>query len=194
MGEQVKDDLVNGITEEVLGGGEILHEKAKPDSKSKLKDKWTPLVIEKGWTAIPRTLTEYQNRLELSPIQLNVLLFLMSEWWDPEAEIFPKVREIAQRVGKTERYIRNVLKSLKEKKLPTVLGNDVVGLISIEERTRSNGQRSTNIYKLDNLVLALVTLQKIENAAIAERKLADKAKKEERIKEREKFIESFLGK
>ena len=42
-----------------------------------LEKKWGKNVIEQGWTGVPNTLIERQQALELSSLDVNILLVLL---------------------------------------------------------------------------------------------------------------------
>jgi hypothetical protein len=46
-----------------------------------LEKKWGKKVVEASYTAVPDVLIEYQQRLKLKPLDINVLLHLQSHWW-----------------------------------------------------------------------------------------------------------------
>lgn len=154
-------------------------EKKITSSKEKEKDlviKWGQPVIDKGWTGIPKLMLDYQHRLDLSPTQLNVLIILLSEWWRPESQSMPSIGTIANRMGKTPRYIRNVIKALKEKELADILPDDQRGLIESIPRKGERGRSTSNEYTFHGLRRALLSLS-IE----AKQDVEDKRKRNKRF-------------
>jgi hypothetical protein len=54
--------------------------------------KWSPQVMKLRYMILPNLLFRAQGKLEISPVQLNVLLHLIEHWW--EADKDPSRRRI----------------------------------------------------------------------------------------------------
>ena len=54
---------------------------AAVERNTQLEGKWGKKVIEAGYTSVPDVLIRYQQRLKLKPLDVNVLLHLLSYWW-----------------------------------------------------------------------------------------------------------------
>ncbi|EJN15664.1 hypothetical protein PMI42_00681 [Bradyrhizobium sp. YR681] len=75
--------------------------------------------MRSGFTIVPNTLLYNQDRLALSPNEMNVLLHLICYWWDKERLPFPSKTLIATRMGKDPRTVQRNLTSLEKKGLVT---------------------------------------------------------------------------
>ena len=51
------------------------------EKKSQLEGKWGKKVIASGYTSVPDVIIKYQQRLKLMPLDVNVLLHLLTYWW-----------------------------------------------------------------------------------------------------------------
>lgn len=87
------------------------------DSIPELDAKWGNVIkgIGGGWTAIPNLLLRKQAVLNISPLELNVLIDLIRFWWEPKQAPFPSSEKIAAEIGVSNRTIYRALFSLEEK-------------------------------------------------------------------------------
>jgi len=44
--------------------------------------KWSKVVAESGWTSFPNVIFERQQALQLTPLDINILLHLAGSWWN----------------------------------------------------------------------------------------------------------------
>jgi hypothetical protein len=134
----------------------------KPSPRlSNIDLKWTPQLTAAGWTALPNVIFEYQRDLGLTPLDINILLHIVSHWWDPNAKPFPSKVTIAERIGVDPRTVQRRIAAMERR-----------GLIRREQRRTSRTGSKTNVYHLDGLIgraipLAqeAVKLRAIERAA-----------------------------
>src|SRR3546814_10252341 len=66
--------------------------KKQKDSSADLRTnekKWTKPLMDAGWTALPSVIIENQRQLMLSPLDLNIIVYLASKWWTAEGKPFP---------------------------------------------------------------------------------------------------------
>jgi DNA-binding MarR family transcriptional regulator len=132
--------------------------KPKSDSEKALDKKWGKKVMDCGYTAVPTVLIKYQQRLKLKPLDVNVLLHLLSYWWRSEDFPRPSKKSIALAVGVDPSTVRRCLKKLEAK-----------GYLTRVERRTAAGSRP-NTYNLTGLVNALQPLSIEELAEIQKRK------------------------
>jgi len=118
----------------------------KTDGRQSEK-KWSKLVLDRGYTILPSILLWGQWRLGLSPELLNVLLQMISHWWEAEEEPFPSKTEIGRRMGKSPRQVQRYLKDLED-----------AGFIQRIARMTIRGQTS-NKYSLEGLVAKLKAIE-----------------------------------
>lgn len=109
--------------------------------QAKMSDKkWGPAVMELGFCIIPSLLLRAQARLQLTPVQLAVVIQLCDYWWDSERKPFPSKAHLAARLKIGERQVQRHLTALEE-----------AGILRRVER----GPGQTNEYDLSPLVARL---------------------------------------
>ena len=106
-----------------------------------LEQKWTPEVIEAGWTVLPAALIEHQKALGLDAIDVNIILHLVNRWWTPDNRPMPSKNSIAEAMKIDPSTVRRRIQRMEKAKL-----------IRREERRVSKVGSKTNIYHLDGLV------------------------------------------
>ena len=125
----------------------------------KLEERWGKQTLDvKGWTGIPSLLLERQQMLKINPVDMNILLVLLSHWWNKENMPFPSKGRIAEIINRDMGTVRRHIKKLEDN-----------GLVTREERFLSNGNGQTsNIYRLDGLVSRLA--KEAEQEAMEQKK------------------------
>jgi len=63
------------------------------------EEKWTPTLMEAGWTVIPSVILERQRGLGLDAIDINILMQLAMHWWFSDNPPRPSKRAIAERMN-----------------------------------------------------------------------------------------------
>ena len=58
--------------------------------------KWSKPLMDAGWTALPSVIIENQKQLGLTPLDLNIVVYLASKWWTPEGKPYPSKATIAK--------------------------------------------------------------------------------------------------
>jgi predicted transcriptional regulator len=111
--------------------------------------KWGRALIDAGWTLVPNTFIERQKKLGLDPVDFNILLHLMSYWWEPANMPRPSKKTIAAAVGRDARTVQRRIAAMEKQ-----------GLISRERRTGTGKGTQTNRYHFDGLIKAGTTLAK----------------------------------
>lgn len=109
---------------------------------SDLKHKWGGQIIDHGWTSVPNLLLKNAKKLEISPIELLILIYLMRFWWRPDDLPFPSISKTSEEIGITRKTASKYFNTLKDKKL-------------ISEVTKKNGQTA---YSLQGLIEKLQNL------------------------------------
>ena len=127
-------------------------------------EKWGLAGI--SFTQVPNILLDNKKRLELNDSEFLLLLHLMKYWWGDSRLPFPSKSTLAKVMGKDERQIQRILKSLENKSAP--LNNewsDKPGYITRIDNYDDSGKRRSNHYDLSKLKNALKCLAiEIENA------------------------------
>lgn len=127
--------------------------------------KWSKLLMDAGWTALPSVIIENQRQLGLTPLDLNIVLYLASKWWTAEGKPFPSKSTMAKAMDVHPRTIQKHVAAL-----------EAAGYIWREERRTGLGSKP-NIYHLDGLIKAA--------KPFAEEKLAEMKDKAEMAKRRQ---------
>lgn len=106
--------------------------------------KWTPTLMDAGWTAIPSVLIERQFQLGLDPLEMNLILHLANYWWRADNLPHPSVRRIAWDIGVSYRTVQRRIAALEHR-----------GLITRITRRHPCFGSNTNLYSFDGLIEAL---------------------------------------
>jgi predicted transcriptional regulator len=107
--------------------------------------KWTPSLIEAGFTIVPNVFLQYQSKIfHLEPMDLNILIHLASFWWDAENLPHPSKKTIAYRMGVHPTTIRRRIAKMEKK-----------GLISRKYKTKA-----ANDYDFTDLIRRATPLAK----------------------------------
>lgn len=91
---------------------------ATPKPKSEAADgrvakKWTKTVAESGWTSFPSVIFERQQALQLTPLDINILLHLAGNWWDPASNPFRSKKSLALAIGVHPRTIQKRIEEME---------------------------------------------------------------------------------
>ena len=89
-----------------------------PGKKSSSTEKiWGKAVYSHGYAGIHSILIQGQRRLGLNSMQMNICIQLLDYWFDPARKPFPTKKELAQRIGCTEKTIQNNVRALEKASL-----------------------------------------------------------------------------
>jgi predicted transcriptional regulator len=121
--------------------------KADTDTVKVNVKKWGRLLVEAGWTLVPNTFIERQKKLGLDPLDFNILLHLMSYWWEPTNKPRTSKKSIATAVGRDPRTVQRRIARLEKE-----------GLIQRERRDGVGRGTQTNRYHFDGLIRAATKL------------------------------------
>ena len=117
-------------------------------SSSSTEKIWGKAVYSHGYAGVPSILIQGQRRLGLSSMQMNICIQLLDYWFDPVRKPFPTKRELAQRIGCTEKTIQNNVRALEKAKLVQRL-----------YRKTAAGDWNSNVYDLSGLVARVQALE-----------------------------------
>jgi hypothetical protein len=109
---------------------------------------WGKAVYGHGYAGIPSLLIQAQRRLGINPIQMNIIVQLLDYWHEPSRKPFPTKKDLAKRIGVTDKTIQNNIRELEE-----------AGLILREQRKTAAGDWNSNIYHLDGLIAKVQALE-----------------------------------
>ena len=139
---------------------------SKKSNTSKLKAnerKWGKPLLDTGWTLFPNIILEKQSALGLKAIEVNILMHLLTYWWDVDNTPHPSKQRMATALGVSTKTIQRNIASL-----------EAAGFIKREPQFNSaGGGQSSNRYNFDGLIM--------HATEFAEEKLGlrEKQKKEE---------------
>ena len=124
---------------------------------------WGMAVCSHGYTAVPSILIQAQRRLGINSTQMNIIVQLLDYWRDPARKPFPSKKDLAKRIGVTDKTIQLNVRELEKAQL-----------IRREQRKTAAGDWNSNIYHLDGLVQKVQAMEP-EFAAEREKRKARKA-------------------
>ena len=130
---------------------------------------WPGRIKKHGFVMVPNILVSYQRRLGLSPQQMNMILHLLSYYWNKERLPFPSKALISNRMGVSTRTVQRITQELEN-----------AGYIEKVFRTKRGRGQSSNAYSLDGLINRIVEL---------ENEYSESSERLDRIKEREALRE-----
>lgn len=121
--------------------------KTKTTTSSDLKvleQKWSPELIEAGWTVLPAALIEHQRALGIDAIDINIILHLANRWWTADNRPMPSKNSIATAMKIDPSTVRRRIQRM-----------EAAGFVRREQRRISKVGSKTNIYHLDGLIKEL---------------------------------------
>lgn len=102
--------------------------------------KWTPALMEAGWTVLPSVILERQHDLGLDAIDVNILMQLARYWWFGDNPPHPSKKAIAECIGVDRSTVRRHIAKM-----------ETLGYIRRAPRFNQRGQ-DTNVYHFDGLI------------------------------------------
>jgi len=105
--------------------------------------KWGKELVAAGWTLLPNVLVTRQKVLGLDPVDMNILLHILSYWWEPGDLPFPSKVTIADAIGRTPRTVQRRIEKMEKHQL-----------IKRVARNGSSRGTQTNKYDLTGLIEA----------------------------------------
>jgi predicted transcriptional regulator len=138
------------------------NKKTDQDVKANEK-KWGKPLMNSGWTAFPSVILEKQHALGLTAMDVNIILYLSTHWWEAERKPYPSKKTIAQALGVTPRTIQKRIAALEQ-----------LGFVEREYRPHKIKGNDTNVYHFSGLIdaaqpFAQEKLEEIESAQIAKK-------------------------
>jgi len=134
----------------------------KPNAKKKKTDeeaeaqklgtnakKWGEPLILAGWTCLPNVVFQNQKELDLSPTDINILLHLLSYWWEPGSLPHPSKVTIAGQMDMDPRSVQRRIAAMEQK-----------GLIARVGRNGPSRGTQSNFYRFDGLIEKATELAK----------------------------------
>ena len=105
------------------------------------EEKWSPRLMEAGWTVIPSIILEKQHALGLDAIDVNILLHLARHWWFRDNPPRPSKASIAECLRVDRSTVRRHIAAM-----------EAAGFIRREFRYKTSGGQENNAYHFDGLI------------------------------------------
>lgn len=142
---------------------------AAPSKTSRSNEaKWGKPNIEAGWTCIPNILVRRQRTLGLDALDLNILLHLLTYWWEDENHPHPSKETLAKAIGVSASTIQRRIRAMERG-----------SLLQRIQRRKADDRSETNLYDLTPLRDLLEPHAELE---LKERKASHKARQERMTK------------
>lgn len=130
----------------------------------KVASKWGEKLAESGWTSFPNVIFERQQALQLSPLDINILLHLAGSWWNAESNPYRSKKTLALAIGVTPRTIQRRIEEMER-----------WGYIKRIYRKAGVGDNLPNEYDLSGLIEKVMPFAEEKLATRAEREAASLA-------------------
>ena len=124
--------------------------------------KWSKPLMDSGWLAFPSIILEKQHALGLTPLDVNIILYLVTYWWNADNKPRPAKATIAQALGVTPRTIQRRIAAMEKG-----------GFIRREEQRISKQGSKPNLYHFDGLIKAATPYAKEKLQVKAQRQAED---------------------
>jgi len=82
--------------------------------------------------------------LGLNPVDMNILINLLSHWWKPSDKVYPSQDAIAKRMGVSKRTVQRSIDKM-----------ELLKIIEVQSTKRSSQYKGRNVYNLKPLALIL---------------------------------------
>lgn len=120
----------------------------KPDTRKASEKKFGKPVMDVGFCITPSLLMKAQARIGLNPVQFNIVMQLLDQWWTADRRPWPSKATLAARMGMSERQIQRQIAEMEG-----------VNLIKRIARTSPGKGKTSNEYDLTGLVSKLKELE-----------------------------------
>jgi predicted transcriptional regulator len=135
------------------------------------EEKWSPVLMDAGWTVLPSIILEKQHALGLDAVDVNILLQLARHWWFSDNPPHPSKATIAECIGVDPSTVRRHIARMEK-----------VGFIRREARySKKYGGQDTNTYHFAGLIKEATPFAK-ESIATREQRRAEDAVRRRRKK------------
>jgi len=130
--------------------------------------KWGKASMDAGWTCVPNILIHRQKTLGIDAIDLNILLHLITYWWEDENLPHPSKETLARSIGVSASTIQRHIR-----------GMEAAQLLKRIIRPKTGEKNDTNLYDLTPLRAILEPHALVE---LEERKTSRDKKRERKTK------------
>lgn len=131
----------------------------------KIAQKWGPILTGPGWAAIPNVIIRRQKALGLTPLDINIIMQLLTYWWEPENLPRPSKKTIAAAIGVEPRTVQRRIAAMEKAKF-----------IKRLPRSSAASGSNPNLYDFSGLIVAAEPFAREELLEIDQRKKASAEK------------------
>src|SRR5690606_36864123 len=125
------------VTEAVTTTPPLPNPTSSPLKKNSNALKWGQANIDAGWTCIPNILIHRQRTLGLDAVDLNILLHLLTYWWEDENLPHPSKDTLAKSIGVSPSTIQRHIRDMEK-----------AGFLKRIIRPKAGEKNDTNLYDL----------------------------------------------
>jgi hypothetical protein len=136
------------LDKKVTNIADLFAQSGKPDTRKASEKKFGKPVMDVGYCITPSLLMKAQARIGLNPVQFNIVMQLLDQWWSAERRPWPAKATLAERMGMSDRQIQRQIAEMEG-----------VGLIKRIPRTSPGKGKTSNEYDLSGLVKKLKELE-----------------------------------
>ena len=126
------------------------------------EQKWSTILMDAGWMAIPNVIIEHQRALGLDAVDINILLHLIRHWWTADNLPRPSKRTMAECMKVDMSTIRRHIAAMEKR-----------GLIQRVTRFDKTRGQKPNCYDFSGLIRAAQPLAKEALKLIEQRREED---------------------
>lgn len=138
----------------------------KPDTTNRaIAKRWGSALVNAGWAAIPNVIVRRQKALGLTPLDINIILQLLTYWWEPGNLPRPSKNTIAAAIGVDPRTVQRRIAAMEKAKF----------IKRVARSSKSNGS-NPNLYDFSGLITAAEPFAIEELQEISQRKKASAEK------------------
>lgn len=139
---------MSDVDDKIVALEEFLKQSGKADTRKASEKKFGKPVMDVGFCITPSMLMKAQARLGLNPVQFNIVMHLLDQWWSADRLPWPSKRLLAERMGMSPRQVQRQIAELEG-----------AGLIRRIARTRPGKGKTSNEYDLAGLVAKMKSLE-----------------------------------
>lgn len=127
-----------------------LQEMREVEKRYPLREKWGD-SLRQGFVVIPWVMLSRQRELDLTSLELVVLMHLIASWWEANNAPYPSSQTIAKRMAVSARTVQRHLKALEGKgflvKQPSSLANNGTSMVTRYDLTPLARKLSAHVIK-----------------------------------------------
>lgn len=122
--------------------------------------RWGKDLTAGGWAPLPNVIINNAAELGLSPLDMSIILKLVSHWWERSSAPHPSKAGMAKAIGVDERTIQRRITALCDK-----------GYLERHPRSSTKGGSLTNEYSLKGLIRAAKPFAQAEKARLEAKRM-----------------------